>query len=152
MSRAAGPGTVNYDLYRTLGAEYGVELRAEGARLNVRLHAIGAGTVRQEQAFVVPALAAPEFRMAVHQVSDEVVRWVTGTPGVAATRVLVLLGKRAYRVDSDGADVTAVTPAVGDRPLADVGPGRAVDRLHEVPRRDGPDRRRAPGHGRGGAR
>lgn len=106
----SGTGAVNYDLYRTLGAEYGVELRAEGVRLNVRLHAIGAGTVRQQQAFVVPALAAPEFRMAVHQVSDEVVRWVTGTPGVAATRVLVLLGKRAYRVDSDGADVTAVTP------------------------------------------
>ncbi len=106
-----GASAINYDLYRTLGAEYGVELRADGARLNVRLHAIGAGTVRQQQAFVVPALAAPEFRMAVHQVSDELVRWVTGTPGVAATRMLVLLGKRAYRVDSDGADVTPVTPA-----------------------------------------
>lgn len=107
----SGTGSVNYDLYRTLGAEYGVELRAEGARLNVRLHSIGSGSVRQQQAFVVPALAAPDFRMAVHQVSDELVRWVTGTPGVAATRVLVLLGKRGYRVDSDGADVTAVTPA-----------------------------------------
>ena len=108
---AGGTATVNYTLFRTLGAEYGVELRAEGARLSVRLHDIGAGTVRQQQAFVVPALAAADFRMAVHQVSDEVVRWVTGTSGVAATRLLVLLGKRAYQVDSDGADVTAVTPA-----------------------------------------
>ena len=39
--------------------------------------------------------------------------WIgsTGTPGVAATRLVVLMNKRAYRVDSDGADVTPVTPA-----------------------------------------
>ena len=106
-----GAATVNYALYRTLGAEYGIELRLEGGRMSVRLHDIGAGTVRQQQPFVIPEQSAPDFRMSVHQVSDEAVRWITGTPGVATTRLLVLLGKRAYRVDSDGADVTAVTPA-----------------------------------------
>ncbi|HMU62423.1 MAG TPA: hypothetical protein PKA66_11620 [Gemmatimonadales bacterium] len=103
--------TVNYQLYRTLGAEYGVEVRAEAAGVAVRLHDIGAGTVRQQQSFTIPAESAPDFRMAVHRVSDEVVRWVTGTPGVAATRLLVLIDRRAYRVDSDGAAMTAVTPA-----------------------------------------
>ncbi len=107
----AGGASVNYALYRTLGAEYGLELRPEGAHVAVRLHEIGTGTVRQQQAFTIPETSAPAFRMAVHQVSDEVVRWITGTPGVAATRLLVLLGKRAYQVDSDGEDVMAVTPA-----------------------------------------
>ncbi|TFG46061.1 MAG: hypothetical protein E4H41_03360 [Gemmatimonadales bacterium] len=102
---------VNYQLYRTLGADYGIEVRADAAGVVVRLHDIGGGTVRQEQPFAIPAESAPEFRMAVHRISDEAVRWVTGTPGVAATRLLVLIDKRAYRVDSDGAAMTAVTPA-----------------------------------------
>ena len=108
---ASASSAVNYQLYRSLGAEYGVEVRADAAGVAVRLHDIGAGTVRQQQAFAIPAESAPGFRMAVHQVSDEVVRWVTGTPGVAATRMLVLIDRRAYRVDSDGADMIAVTPA-----------------------------------------
>lgn len=114
LAPGGAPGraaTVNYGLYRTLGAEYGLELLTEGARVTARLHDIGAGTVRQQESFAIPPLSAPEFRMAAHQVSDEVVRWITGTPGVAATRLLLVVGKRAYRVDSDGADVTAVTPA-----------------------------------------
>jgi len=108
---ASAASTVNYQLYRTLGAEYGVEVRAEAAGILVRLHDIGAGTVRQQQSFTLPAESAPDFRMAVHRVSDEVVRWVTGTAGVAATRLVVLIDRRAYRVDSDGANMTAVTPA-----------------------------------------
>lgn len=109
-----GGGTgaaVNYQLYRTLGAQYGVDVRSDASGVVVRLHDIGAGTVQQQQQFALPAQSAPGFRMAVHRVSDEVVRWVTGTPGVAATRLVVLMNKRAYRVDSDGADVTPVTPA-----------------------------------------
>lgn len=106
-----GAGPVNYALYRTLGAAYGVEIRPEGARVTVRLQDIAAGTMRQEQQFVLPDPAAPGFRMAVHRISDEVVRWIAGTSGIAATRLLVLLEKRAYRVDSDGADIAPVTPA-----------------------------------------
>jgi TolB protein len=100
---------VNYPLYRTLGAEYGVAVRSDAGGVVVQLHDIGGGTIRQQQPFAVPGESTPEFRMAVHRISDEVVRWVTGTPGVAATRLLVLIDKRAYRVDSDGANMTAVT-------------------------------------------
>lgn len=106
-----GGATVNYPLYRTLGVSYGVDVRATGAAVTVLLHDVGAGTVRQQQAFTLPSAGASDFRMAVHRISDEVVRWITGTPGIAATRLLVLVGPRAYRVDSDGADVTPVTPA-----------------------------------------
>jgi len=106
-----GAGPVNYPLYRTLGASYGVEIRPDGNRVTVRLQDIVAGVMRQEQPFTLPDPAAPGFRMAVHRISDEVVRWISGTPGIAATRLLVLQDKRAYRVDSDGADVAVVPPA-----------------------------------------
>jgi len=110
LSRGEG-GAVNYQLYRSLGAEYGVEIRPGGSGIEVRLHDIGSGAVRQESPFALPPDGDAAFRMAVHRVSDEVVRWITGTPGIAATRLLVLVGKRAYRVDSDGAAFTPVSPA-----------------------------------------
>lgn len=115
LERGDPPGgggeAVNYPLYRTLGVEYGVEVRASGPQVAVRLHEVRTGAVRQQQSFSLPAQDAPDFRMAVHRISDEVVRWITGTPGAAASRLVVLLGNRAYRVDSDGADVTPVTPS-----------------------------------------
>jgi TolB protein len=47
----------------------------------------------------------------VHRVADEVARWATGTPGVAASRLLLVSGGRIYRMDSDGEALTALTPA-----------------------------------------
>jgi TolB protein len=49
--------------------------------------------------------------MQVHRASDEVVRWVTGTPGVAATRIAYVAGGRIMLMDFDGAAITALTPA-----------------------------------------
>ncbi len=112
LSRGDAAGTtssVNYQLYRTLGAAYGVEIRPAGTGVEIRLHDIGAGSVRQQAVVPLPAETDAGFRMAVHRAADEVVRWITGTPGIAATRLLVLVGKRAYRVDSDGGALAAVT-------------------------------------------
>ncbi len=109
----AGPDrSVNYPLFRTLGAEYGVELVPEGggARVLVRLHDMTAGLVRTEQRFLLPGQAEAEFRMAVHRIADEVVRWVTGTPGYAASRLALVVNRRVYTVDSDGARLTPLTP------------------------------------------
>ena len=51
--------------------------------------------------------------MAVHRVADEIVRWATGRPGIAATRFLFLNNndKRVYRVDSDGHGIAPISPA-----------------------------------------
>ena len=43
--------------------------------------------------------------------ADEVARWATGTPGIAATRLLFVSGGRVYRMDSDGEAITPLTPA-----------------------------------------
>ncbi|MEP7325070.1 MAG: hypothetical protein ABI836_03900, partial [Gemmatimonadota bacterium] len=104
-----GGSAINYRLYRTLGASYGVEVANTGTGIVVRLHDLDAGSVRREQRATLPAADAPEFRMAVHQLSDEVVRWITGLPGIAASRLVFLSDKQVYRVDSDGYDLLPVT-------------------------------------------
>ncbi len=110
----AGGRTVNYALFRTLGAEYAVEVAPDGLGAIVRLHDIVQGTVRREQRFVFPPGFDVTFRMAVHQASDEVVRWITGTPGYAASQLLFLVERKLYRVDSDGSGVTQLSPAGED--------------------------------------
>lgn len=104
-----GAASVNYRLYRTLGASYGVEVASAGTGIMVRLHDLEAGAVRREQRASLPPADSPEFRMTVHQLADEVVRWITGLPGIAATRFVFLSDKQVYRVDSDGYNLTPVT-------------------------------------------
>jgi TolB protein len=111
LGAAPGGRAINYDLFRTLGAAYGVEVEAATTGVTVRLHDIGARTIKNEQTFTLPAPFDAGFRMAVHRISDEVVRWGSGSPGYAASQVLYLSEKRLYRIDSDGAGATALTAA-----------------------------------------
>lgn len=106
---AGKAGAFNYDLYRKLGAAYAVELADAGGRTQVRLHDLAAGKVAAQVETIFSAPTAPEFRMQVHRVSDEVVRWITGTPGIAATRFAFVAGGRVYVVDNDGANLRALT-------------------------------------------
>jgi tol-pal system beta propeller repeat protein TolB len=56
--------------------------------------------------------AARERRLAIHGVSDEVERWITGTRGIASTKIAFVEGKVMKIVDSDGAN-ERVLPTVG---------------------------------------
>lgn len=102
-------GAINYGLYRTLGATYGLEVLATAGGIQLRLHDLQAGAVRKEQPATLPSPDASNFRMEVHKLSDEVVRWITGLPGIAASQFLFLVDKQAYRIDSDGYNLTTVT-------------------------------------------
>ena len=102
------PTPINYSLYRTLGADYGVEVVPDQSGAVVRLHDLKAGAVRREQKMTLPTPDTPDFRMSVHRMADEVVRWATGTPGIAATRIAYVANRRGYRVDGDGADLEAI--------------------------------------------
>jgi len=106
--KSVGP---NYAVYRAVGAEYGLEVLpgAGDGSVSVRLHDLGAGAVRQEEKLTLPPLSAPGFRMAVHRIADQVVRWIVGTPGIAASQIVLVSNKRIYRVDSDGSMLQAVT-------------------------------------------
>ncbi len=103
-------GPTNYDLYRTLGAQYGVEFAPAGTATVVRLHDLDAGEIRSSRTVIFPAPEDKGFRLAVHQLADEVVRWVTGTPGFAASRLAYVGQKRLQLIDSDGAGRETVSP------------------------------------------
>jgi TolB protein len=107
----AESGPVNYGIYRTLGAEFAVELAEASGGITVRLHDLTANRVRNQQSFSLPSATDPSYRIEVHRVADEVARWATGTPGIAATRLLFVSGGRVYRMDSDGQDIAPLTPA-----------------------------------------
>lgn len=104
-------GPINYGIYRTLGAQYGVELVEATGGVTVRLHDVLASRVRTQQNFALPAPSDPGYRLELHRVADEVARWATGTTGIAATRLLFVSGGRIYRIDSDGEATTHLTPA-----------------------------------------
>ena len=116
---AAGPsgrggsesGGISYGIYKTLGAELGVELNLAPGGLTARLHDLNAGLVRNQQTFSLPPESDPGYRLEVHRVADEIARWATGTPGSAASRVLFVSGGRVYRMDSDGENIVPLTPA-----------------------------------------
>lgn len=109
LAMNAGGRTVNYQLFRTLGAEFAVELVPAPGGVILRLHDVTAGTVRREQPYAFPAPFDVTFRLAVHRAADELVRWITGTPGYAASQVLFVADKKLYRVDSDGQGFTQVS-------------------------------------------
>ena len=106
-----GPRAVNYQLWRSLGADYAVDLVPDPAGVIARVYDLGGATVRQEGKFPLPAPAADGFRMSVHRVSDEIVRWISGQSGTAASRFLTVEGGRIWLLDSDGAGRRPLTGA-----------------------------------------
>jgi TolB protein len=104
-------GPVDYRAWNTLGVVFlltgEVDVADGGLRLRLMLHDVVYGSVREVHSFPLPAPEDAGFRMAVHAASDEVVRWVTGQPGFAATRI-VFIRRNAdasyslMSVDSDG--------------------------------------------------
>jgi len=94
-----------------------VSPRAGGLALRLALYDAKYASIKEDRTFALPAPDDARFRMAVHAVSDEVVRWVTGEPGIAATRIAFVrpgrggrnASKEIYLVDSDGENVQRVT-------------------------------------------
>jgi TolB protein len=116
---------VDYSLWDRLGAVWLVTGTVEGAGdgyvLLLELHDVVYGEVRERGRFRLPDEADPDFRMAVHRASDEIVRWATGDPGMAATRIAFTMrsfkagpdGDIAYNeiylIDSDGENLEKIT-------------------------------------------
>lgn len=116
LNRISGVG---YGLWNELGAVWLVAAEVTGTpgdpSLRVSLHDVVYGELRNVQAFPLPAPDEEGFRMAVHRVSDAVVEWATGEPGIAATRVAFRrkrgggAGSDIYVVDADGHGLRQVT-------------------------------------------
>jgi TolB protein len=118
---ATGAG-LNYPLFAKLNAVAAVQIMPVAAGLHVAVHDVNKGQVINVGEFTVPANGlGRDWRMAIHRVSDEIERWVTGQRGIAATRIAYVRGtgsQAAMRiVDSDGADeITVPTEECGVSP------------------------------------
>lgn len=88
-----------------------------GLSLRVTVHDVPYGEAKPTREFALPAPDASEFRMAVHAVSDEITRQITGDPGSAATRVVFVRQNRTSNdlmiVDSDGENLRRMTGTEG---------------------------------------
>jgi TolB protein len=115
---------VDYRLWDQIGADWVITGEVEGVGdefvLNLQLHDIIDGAPRERARIPLPAMDSPGFRMAVHTASDLVVRWITGEPGMAASRIAFSrqvanrdgeVTKELYLVDSDGENLRRLTSA-----------------------------------------
>lgn len=109
---------VRYQLWNELGAVWlvtaDVRGTAEEPLLRVGLHDVVYGSLEEVRAFSLPSPDEDGFRMAVHRVSDAVVEWATGEPGMAASRIAFRRksgdgASDIWMVDSDGRNLRRVT-------------------------------------------
>ena len=105
------PGSsINYRLMNQLGAAAIVQMTITAAGLHVAVHDVANQSVLQVDDF--PLMGSPDsppWRASVHAVSDRIEKWITGTEGIASTKILFVRSGRIYSIDSDGANETAVT-------------------------------------------
>jgi TolB protein len=104
-------GQLNYALLARLGAAVAVQTTVTPAGVRVALHDVAKKAVAQTRSFALtdtPLSAG--WRMAAHTASDEMELAITGTRGIAATRVAFTRDGRVWVVDSDGANPHPVTP------------------------------------------
>ena len=85
-------------------------LRANAARDTTRFDSVYARIALKDS--IVRDSLERDRRLGIHVVSDEIERWITGTRGIAATRIAFIDGKLLKIVDSDGANERTI-PTVG---------------------------------------
>jgi TolB protein len=117
-SSAGGSPGLNYPLFAHLSVTAVVQITPVPTGLHVVLHDVGTSHVVNVHEFALPSAGlSRDWRMAVHQISDEIARWATGQRGIAATRIAYLRGASIRIVDSDGADeITVPTDENGISP------------------------------------
>jgi tol-pal system beta propeller repeat protein TolB len=87
-----------------------VLLRANAVHDTLRSDSVYARFVLKDS--VVRDSLERDRRLGIHVVSDELERWITGTRGIAATRIAFVDGTKLKIVDSDGANERTI-PTVG---------------------------------------
>ena len=101
----------NYPLFAKLGVV--AILRPERSLTGITITMYDVAAKRRVQVGAFPLLAPPnsaDWRLALHRASDEVERWIFGTPGAAATRILYSGGdKQIWVIDSDGENARKLT-------------------------------------------
>ncbi|MFI5279640.1 MAG: hypothetical protein ACHQU1_04030 [Gemmatimonadales bacterium] len=103
--RSSMPASADARALSALGVSYGVLVA--GAEGHVEVSVIDA----RSGAEVLRRTVDPGTRLALHQAADEIVRAITGQPGIASTQLLFVLSGRIARVDADGQGITLLRSA-----------------------------------------
>ncbi len=98
------------DSVRQVIERRGVTLRESGERDIARADSIYSVSMSRDS--IVRDSLYREGRLAVHGVSDELERWITGTRGSAQTRIVFIDRGKLKIIDSDGANIRTL-PTVG---------------------------------------
>jgi TolB protein len=119
--RQPGTGTargLNYSLFAKLGAVAVAQVTAVPSGLHVSLHDVARAAVINVDEIALPSVAlGRDWRLAVHRASDQIERWVTGQPGISATRIAYIRGNSIRIIDSDGfGEITVPTEENGYSP------------------------------------
>jgi TolB protein len=114
---ANGGPTINYPLFAKLGAAGIVQVTwASAAVARVAVHNVAQQKIERTQDFPLAGDpkgegGAPEWRLSLHAIADELESWITSVRGIAATRILYSTGGRIWQIDSDGANATPLSGA-----------------------------------------
>ncbi|MEP6495753.1 MAG: hypothetical protein ABJF01_23920 [bacterium] len=117
--RGDGPAAgLAYQVFARLNASAVVQITPVAAGLHVVLHDVASSAVVNVKDFTLPASGLNrDWRLSIHQISDEVERWVTQQRGIASTRIAYVRGQNIRIVDSDGAsEITVPTEDCGVSP------------------------------------
>ena len=112
---AGAGGRINYDLAARLGGAAVLQVSMVATGAHVVLHDVAAKQVMNVRDFPLPSVAptAESWRMAVHAISDEVERWVTGVRGIAASRIAYVRDGQVWVIDSDGENPRPISTGTG---------------------------------------
>lgn len=114
---ANGGPTINYPLFARLGAAGIVQVTWASASIaRVAVHNVAQQRIERTQDFPLAGDprgdgGAPEWRLSVHAMADELEFWITGVRGISATRIVYSSGGRIWQIDSDGANAIALSPS-----------------------------------------
>ncbi len=113
-SQDRAEGTINFPEWVALGAEVLVKGRLEVGLSEFTVEASVYDLARGQPIFGRRYTGEPdEWRHAVHRLSDDIVRQLTGEPGIASTRIAFVSNatgmKEIYVMDYDGANQRRVT-------------------------------------------
>ena len=116
-------GPVDYAAWNSLNIVYlvtgTIAPAGNGAsRLDLTVHDVVYGKVVQQRAFDLPPTTSRDYRLAIHVASDQIVRWLTQQPGMAATRIAFVrkngqAGYGLFVVDSDGENLQRLDGSPG---------------------------------------
>ena len=101
----------NYPLFAKLGVVAILRPQHSLTGLTVTMYDVASKKRVQTGSFTLPDTPnSAAWRMAVHAASDQIGKWIFGTPGAAATRILFSGGdKQIWMMDSDGANARKLT-------------------------------------------